>query len=315
MVLDQLKALSDPTRVVLMAIFFEFELTVNELVSVLGMGQSRISRHLKIMMDASLIKNRRDGLYMHYYYEESPENDICGLLSEKIRPFLTDELRSSCNRVLEERRERTRHFFNSIAEQWTELKRDIIGTIDINETVLQLLNRYSLLTVADLGCGDGEFSKLLTERYSKVIGVDNSPEMIRLARTRFQDDAVPDFRIGAIEHLPMRDNELDCALLILVLHHLSDPQAGLAEIHRTIRDDRYFVLVDFDRHEKSELHERYGDRWPGFSRDELHTMLETCGFSVLDYSGKPIAHDLNLHIYLAQKQNNVQQKETAWVQK
>ncbi|MFW5807742.1 MAG: ArsR/SmtB family transcription factor [Spirochaetota bacterium] len=309
MILEQLKALADPTRLTLLAVLFDYELTVNELVSVLGMGQSRVSRHLKILLDASLIRNRRDGLFIYYYYHESPESEICMMLQERIRPYLTGSLRKRCTDVLTERRERTKRFFNSIADKWTELKRDIIGSLDLYGSILSMLRSYDIRAIADLGCGNGDFCERLAGAYTTVIGVDNSPEMIRLACSRFDEQTAPDFRIGAIEHLPMRDNEVDCAVLILVLHHLSDPGEGLSEIRRTIRDGGYFVLVDFDRHDNRELHERYGDLWPGFTRNDLSKQLSACGFSVLDYSGYPVSHDLNIHLYLAKK-HNVIQKET-----
>ena len=63
------KALSDETRLRLTYVLERYELSVNELVSILEMGQSRVSRHLKILTEAGLLSSRRDGLWVFYSSE------------------------------------------------------------------------------------------------------------------------------------------------------------------------------------------------------------------------------------------------------
>ena len=154
-------------------------------------------------------------------------------------------------------------------------------------------------TGVDLGCGTGEVLELLRHNCSEVIGVDGSPRMLELARRRFgEDSAGVSLRIGELDHLPLRDGEADFACINLVLHHLSRPQDALREIARVVRPDGLLLVSDFDRHQQENMRAVYGDRWLGFTREDMDAMLRGAGFETVEYRREEVKLGLALHLVL-----------------
>jgi ubiquinone/menaquinone biosynthesis C-methylase UbiE len=280
------KALADETRLRLVHLFLHFELNVNEIVAILGMGQSRISHHLKILTDNRLITFRRNGLWTFY----SPVSKGDGhLFIEAIKylfaeePVFSKDL-AEAGRVLEKRSEETTRFFDSIAGNWGKLKREILGEVDLNALILE--NIPDTDTIVDIGCGTGDLAAGLKTKANHVIGVDKSPKMLEEARKRFEKDGKNiDLRIGELEHLPLRENEADTAVVNMVLHHLPDPEKSFREVHRVLKKGNTFIIVDLLPHRLEQMRNRCGDRWLGFSPEDIKKWLENNGFNIdkIDY--------------------------------
>jgi len=275
------KALADETRLRLVNLALNYELNVNEIVSTLKMGQSRISRHLKILTDSSILSSRKDGLMS--FYAASKEGtgreflDRVEYLLHKEPVFKSDL--DEAGKVMNERSMETERFFDSIAEDWEKLKKEILGDLDINELIMQHIPSRG--TLVDLGCGTGDLLVSLANKGEKVIGVEKSSRMLAEARLRFhgQDQKI-DLRIGELEHLPLGDGEADLAVTSMVLHHLPEPQKALAEINRILKKESLFVIVDLESHDLEKMRERFGDRWLGFKKEDIHTWLEEAGFQI-----------------------------------
>jgi ArsR family transcriptional regulator len=238
------------------------------------MGQSRISRHLKILSDSGLLACRRDGLWSFYRVPlEGPGrrflNAIAPLLREE--PFLKEDLERSAE-LLADGRNRNQRFFDALAPEWDRSRREILGDADLDAEILRRLP--SCAVAADLGCGTGALLQPMLQRARKVIGVDGAPRMLALARRRCAGAGeTVQLRLGELEHLPLRDGEADAAVLNLVLHHLRSPLAGLHEACRVLASGGLLLVTDFARHAREELRERFGDRWLGFSPAELEAGL------------------------------------------
>lgn len=301
--LRYLKALSDETRLRLALVLFHYELSVNELVSLLNMGQSRISRHLKILTEAGLLRSRRDGLWVFYSAEtEGQGHDFLG----SVITFMQDD--ASCrsdldmaSRIIEERALKTRQFFNEIADDWDEMNREILGDFSLPDVILHAMPE-DCGVAADLGCGTGEVLEHLRGTCRELIGVDDSPRMLELARRRFGDNMNGiSLRIGELDYLPLRDGEADFICINLVLHHLSRPSTSLAEIARVLHPGGLVLVTDFDQHNQESMRTIYGDRWLGFSLDELSSAMARTGLTIVDYRRQPVKKDLALHLILARK--------------
>lgn len=299
--LQYFKALSDETRLRLIHVLNRYELSVNELVSLLEMGQSRVSRHLKILAGAGLLTSRRDGLWV--FYAATREGDGRAFL-DSIGPFVAADMVMQADvdmagKIIEERALKTRQFFNSIAEDWDELNREVLGGFDLPGAVFSAMPKCNV--AVDLGCGTGSVLERMLQQSREVIGVDGSPRMLELARRRFveEGDRVS-LRIGDLEHLPLRDGEVDFACINMVLHHLSDPAAVLAEVRRVIRPGGFLMVTDFDRHNNERMRSDYGDRWLGFEAAALGGLLEEAGYVVSNLRHQPVAQGLALHLMLAQ---------------
>ena len=273
------KALSDETRLRLVHVLGNYELNVNELTTLLGMGQSRVSRHLKILAESGLVAARRDGLWV-FYSQGAGEGArlwaaLKGFINPDEEPFAGD-LRLA-RKILDEREVDTRHLFINLAEDWDRINREIMGDFDLTSAVLELMPPCH--TAADLGCGTGTVLAGLKSKARQLIGVDGSARMLELARRRFAGDDSVSLRIGELNHLPLADGEAQFACLNMVLHHLSNPDEALREIHRILTPGAYLVVTDFDKHELEAMRTEYGDRWLGFAPDEIRTILDRAGFA------------------------------------
>jgi len=305
MTLTYFKALSDETRLRLVHILLHYELSVNELVRILDMGQSRVSRHLKILTEAGLLTSRRDGLWVFYATPRTGEERE---FLRAVMPFShTDAaMRADLNmaaQILEERALKTRQFFNAIAEDWDELNREVLGAFDLPEAVCAAVPEGCGIAV-DLGCGTGGVLARLLPRAHGVIGVDGSARMLEICRRRFTPEDIADgrvsLRIGELSHLPLRDHEADFACINLVLHHLSDPAEGLREIRRIMPPGGRLFVADFLRHADETMRNRYGDRWLGFDETQLSVDLAAAGFAVLHCDRKPVDRSMTLLLLSAE---------------
>ncbi len=303
--LKALKALADETRLRLISVLFRYELSVNEIVSLMDMGQSRISRHLKILVDAGLLESRRDGLWV--YYSAVPSGEGRNFL-DSILPYALDMPTSRADldmavHILEERARKTRQFFNAIAEDWDALNREVLGDFDLPKSVHGKLPINCNIAV-DLGCGTGGVLEELRHGAKEVIGVDGSPRMLELARRRFADtggQGVVSLRIGELDHLPLRDAEVDFACINLVLHHISEPPIVIAEIRRILQKDGILLITDFAKHENETLRTEYGDRWLGFDTENLIDMVTSEGFAFVETEIIPVKQKLSIFQLILKK--------------
>lgn len=298
--LETLKSLADPVRLRIAAVLIDGELSVNELVELTGMGQSRISRHLKILTDSGVLQCRRDGLWAFYSASAAGEGQSF-LLS--ISSFLTDASfsadREKACAIRRARAEKSSRFFDKISGEWSSLKKLAIGEIDLDAEIVRRLDGYAV--AADLGCGSGELAKSIAMCHHRVIGVDSSAKMLDAAKRLFDADSLPsDFRMGQLEHLPMRDGEADAGVVAMALHHLPEPSSALAELFRVIRKGGIAVIADYDAHEREQMREKHYDLWLGFSKKELTRMTAAAGFSVAE-SKTLRGGELGVHIITANK--------------
>lgn len=297
MSLLKFKALADETRLRLAHILLHYELSVNELVQIMGMGQSRISRHLKILLEAGLLSSRRDGLWVFYSAPSSGQGREFLLA---LQPFFAnlpgsrDDLLSGAE-ILEERATRARQFFNRMAASWDDLNREVLGSFNLQDHVLQAVPANCQVAV-DLGCGTGAVLASLRDAASTLIGVDGSAAMLNECRQRLADSGGihASLRIGELSHLPLADHEANFACLNLVLHHLPVPAEAFREIRRILAHDGILFLTDFQRHTDESMRQRYGDHWLGFELYELEQYLAASGFRLLRTQTQPVGHNLSL---------------------
>jgi DNA-binding transcriptional ArsR family regulator len=296
------KALADETRLRLLNLLLRHELNVNEIVSVMNMGQSRVSRHLKILTDCGLLKSRRDGLCVFY---SAAGEGRGGRFNGQFREFLAadDELAgdyAGMKSVLDEGFREKARFFDSMAPDWNGVRRAIIGDVDILSEIAGRMGKCGV--AADLGCGTGELLPLLRQKAKIVIGVDKSPRMLEEAEKKlFQNGKGIELRIGEMEHLPMRDREAEAAVINMVLHYLESPAAALLEAGRVLGVGGQLIVVDLDKHQNEEMRKKYEHRWLGFSRKTIERWLSEAGFAPGDFTQFDAQSDLKLNMYVSVK--------------
>ncbi|MEE2658184.1 MAG: metalloregulator ArsR/SmtB family transcription factor [Candidatus Latescibacterota bacterium] len=278
------KALSDETRLRLVRLLAHGPLNVNEILSIMRMGQSRISRHLRILADAELASRRREGTWIYYQSSLDSDSDLVThtleLLGQHEReiPHFEEDIQG-LEAALESRRRQTRSFFDSVTAPHAVVPGDIDGTF-YREVALGLLPERSD-TVVDLGTGSGLMVPGLLERADQVIAIDSSSSMLDLAcKTAGTGAARCDFRLGDLEHLPVADGEAESVVACMVLHHVSDPASALSEAYRALRPGGEIAIVDLDQHESEIMRGELGDLWLGFRPTEMRRWLCKTGFGI-----------------------------------
>ena len=301
--LPYFKALADETRLRLLNVLHKHELNVNELVLILAMGQSRISRHLKVLSASGLLVWRREGLWVFYSVPlAGPAREYINAILPFIEgdPVLAPDLDMAAS-MIEERAHKTRQFFNTIAEDWDKLSREVLGDFDLAGAVARHIPDHPKPAVAaDLGCGTGNVLLAMLEKAKNVIGVDGSPRMLELARRRFTNQGGRvSLRIGDLSHLPLRDGEADVVSLNMVLHHVPSPVEILSEIRRVLARSGLLILTDFNSHNDERMRSEYGDHWLGFDRNALYSYLYRAGFETVFSELAPVERSLELHVIVA----------------
>ena len=295
--LPALKALADETRLRLFQLARVHELNVNEIVEAMGMGQSRISRHLKILSEAGLLVARRDGMWTFYRAATGPDaaRFAAAVGDPESGPFARDLARA--RRIRDERAKESRRFFDAVAGDWGVMKRSLLGDAALDPFILKHIPRCD--TVADLGCGSGDLFPLLRKKAGRVIGVDRAPRMLEEARRRHLAESRRgrlELRLGELEKLPVRDGEVDCAVICLALHHLPDPAAGIAEAARILKPGGTLIVVEWTAHNDETLRTRFQDRWLGFEPATLEKWLAGAGLIVQAKSILALPKDLNIQL-------------------
>ena len=280
------KALADETRLRLMRLLARGPLNVNEILGILRMGQSRVSRHLRILAEAGLVTSRREGTWI--YYERTADggsplvSDTLSLLDEHERglPHYEADVQR-LETAVERRREQTRSFFDSLSPG-DELRHGSLDGTYYRRVALSVLPPKSG-TIVDLGTGSGLMLPALLERAGRVIAVDSSTTMLDLARKSAGAEAHRcDFRLGDLEHLPVADGEADAVLACMVLHHVSAPPQALKEAGRALASGGELAVIDLARHTDESLRDQLADLWLGFQPDQMRRWLEAAGFEVIE---------------------------------
>lgn len=279
-IFDDLSTLADSTRSRMLLVLERHELTVSELCAVLQLPQSTVSRHLKTLADAGWVASRREGTSRFYSLaldDRAPAaQSLWALLREQVTGTpAADQDARRLKGVLGRRQAKSQEFFESAAGQWDRLRQDLYGRASHLLALPALLDERWV--VGDLGCGTGEVAATLAPFVARVIAVDRSTDMLQAARRRLREHPNVDVRRGELEALPIGDNELDAATLMLVLHHVPDPAAALSEAARVLRPGGRLLIVDMLPHDREEYRHQMGHVWLGLGDDQLRRLLIAAG--------------------------------------
>jgi len=285
--LKYLRALSDPTRLRIVALLEKDELSVNELQEITRMGQSRISTHLGLLQDSGLVQSRREGKRTFYKLNTVANGTVGEFVQLAIRGAkeLPDQGGDQINlkRILNRRHEQAQVFFNQVAGRFDRVYGPGRSWQAFGHLLLRILPP---LVVADLGAGEGLLSELLARRCKKVIAVDNSEKIVAFGAAKARKNNLKnlEFRLGDLQNPPVEPDSVDLVILSQALHHAQEPAKAIGSAGRILRSGGQVMILDLARHHFERAHELYGDRWLGFAESDLHRWLEAAAFKKIEIS-------------------------------
>jgi ubiquinone/menaquinone biosynthesis C-methylase UbiE/DNA-binding transcriptional ArsR family regulator len=281
---ETLALLADATRLRLLMLLKEQELSVVELQEILGMGQSRISNHLAHLRQAGLVRDRRAGKNSYYALGESRVlEDLSPIFTAAAREIPEIPRDATALKVaMAKRSDRAREYFNKLAGRFGR-------TYCPGRSWEAVANFLFLLVpesyvVADLGAGEGTLAQMLAKRAKRVIAVDNSEKMVEFGANLAREHGFNnlEYRLGDLENPPIPAGAVDVALLSQALHHAEHPQAAVEASHRILKRGGRVVILDLLQHQFEEARELYADRWLGFAEADLHGWMEAAGFREIE---------------------------------
>ena len=281
-IVKSLKLLADPTRLRLLLLLREEELSVVEIQEILGMGQSRISSHLAQLKAAKLVRDRRAGKNIYYGLasdHDGPFKEIIAASAAEIPESRHD--RTALNLVRRKRQDKAREYFNKLAGKFG---RSHCPGRSWKGFAHMLLALAGPIVVADLGAGEGTLSQMLARHARRVIAVDNSEKMVEFGASLAREHGFEnlEYRLGDLETPPIEAGTVDLAILSQALHHAVNPARAIAAAHAILKPGGRIAILDLLAHGFESARELYADLWLGFSEVQLDEMLRAAGFRDID---------------------------------
>jgi ArsR family transcriptional regulator len=300
-----LKAAGEATRLRILALLGQAELSVKDLTAILGQSQPRISRHLKLLADAGLIDRYPEGAWVFYRLVDDGAaarlvRDLLALVDPVDAGLARDRERLAA--VKREHADAAHGYFAANAGEWDTIRALHVAEDRVEAAILKGLGERHFTSLLDLGTGTGRMLELLAPLYDRAVGIDASPSMLSVARANLDAAGVGNaqVRLGDIYNLPLPRDAFDVVTIHQVLHFLDDPERALGEAARVLRPGGRMLIVDFAPHALEFLREEHAHRRLGFAADQVRQWIEARGLAlerVVDLPGP--RNKLNVTMWLA----------------
>jgi ubiquinone/menaquinone biosynthesis C-methylase UbiE/DNA-binding transcriptional ArsR family regulator len=280
-----LRAVAESTRVRILFVLSHGEFNVSELTQILGQSQPRVSRHLKLMVEAGLVSRHKEGNWVLFRLREE---GLGGALSRAIvdmLPALDHALMRDLARlesIRAQRAELAASYFSNNAANWEKLRSLHIREEDVESAILSIVGPGRIKTLVDLGTGTGRILELLAPQADQAIGIDASREMIAIARAKLEQNNLRQAQVrhGDIYALPFANGAADLVVIHQVLHYLDDPARALIEARRVLHPNGRLMVVDFAPHELEALRDEHAHRRLGISTEQITGWFNRAGLTL-----------------------------------
>ena len=273
--LNIMRALADPTRLRIVFLIRRLELSVGELVQILGQSQPRVSRHIRILDEAGIAARSKEGSWV--FLKPGPE-----LTSKRLEP-LFQGIDSSDARVLQRDLSKLEHvraarsdmaatYFADHASEWDSLRSLHVAECEVENAISAIVGTFPLGRVLDVGTGTGRMMELFSNAAKYFVAIDNSTEMLRLARAKLagmsaEAAAKVEIMLGDFNALPLNDQNFDTVIFHQVLHYAQHPERAISEAARVLAPSGRLMIVDFAAHDSEELRTVHAHARLGFEDD------------------------------------------------
>lgn len=294
--LSGLRAAAEPSRLRLLALCAHAELTVSELVQIIGQSQPRVSRHLKLLCEAGLLDRSREGTWAFYRLAERGRCAELARLLVDLMPLEDESLALDLERLEAVKRanaDRAAEYFRLNATKWDEVRSLHIAEARVEEALVSLLPESGLGDFLDIGTGTGRILELVGPRVEHGVGIDVSREMLAVARANLQEAGLRNCQVrqGDMYQLPFPGESFDAAVIHQVLHFASDPAEVIAEAARALKPGGRLVVVDFAPHGVEYLRDEQAHRRLGFDTREVSAWFRAAGLApgaTVELAGDPL---------------------------
>ena len=284
--LTLLRACAEQTRMRLLALAGRGAFCVMEFTEILGQSQPRLSRHLRLLVEAGALERVREGTNVWFTLPPGSDGLVQDLLARLPAedPVLEADRRQAA-RVLAERARVASESFRSHGVDWDEAQALALPVDAIDQAVLDAVGPTPG-RLLDIGTGTGRLLELLAPRVERGLGVDASRAMLALARSRLskREMAHCAVRQADMYRLPLPEGGFDTVVMQMILHYAEDPAAAITEAARMLRPGGRLLIVDLLRHDRADLLKRLAHRWPGFDDGVIAELLDGVGLT----PGRPL---------------------------
>jgi ubiquinone/menaquinone biosynthesis C-methylase UbiE len=277
-----LKAAGEETRLRVLALLAEAELTVSDLTDILRQSQPRISRHLKLLVEAGLIERFREGTWAFFRLAEHGGGaDVAHALLDRLNPAdpVIARDRDRLADVRAARAAAAQAYFREHAVEWDRIRNLHVADEAVEEAIRAALADKPFRSLLDLGTGTGRMLELFGPQLERGLGLDLSLDMLLLARDRLERAGLKhcSVRQGDLYDLPIAADSFDVVILHQVLHFLDDGARAIKEAARVLRPGGRLLVVDFAPHEQEFLREQFAHRRLGFAPETVTQWMTASG--------------------------------------
>lgn len=282
-----LKSLADPTRLRIMSMFRHGgDLTVSEIVRILGQSQPRVSRHLKLLTDASALDRIPEGSWV--FYRLGKQDGVMSVIDALLNNIPSDDStlqrdQERLERVKSDRDQAAAKYFSDNAVAWNSLRALHVDQEKVNAAIASLAISLPIHRLLDLGTGTGEMLHLFAPHIEMGEGIDLSRDMLAVARSKLEEDNLEHCRVrqGDLYALPFPDNTFDTIVVHQVLHFIDDVPGALNEAARVLVDGGQMLIADFAPHDIEDLRTSHQHRRLGFAENDFDETLKKSQLDVL----------------------------------
>jgi ubiquinone/menaquinone biosynthesis C-methylase UbiE/DNA-binding transcriptional ArsR family regulator len=281
-----LKAAAEATRLRILALLGEAELTVSDLTAILRQSQPRISRHLRLLVEAGLVQRFREGSWAFFRLGE--REDAAKLARELVARLDPDDAtlardRERLTAVRAQRASAAQTYFRRHAAQWDRIRKLHVADEAVEEAIVGALAEPPIRALLDLGTGTGRMLELFGPQIERGLGLDLSLDMLALARARLDRAALRhcSVRQGDIYDLALPKDSFDAVVIHQVLHFLDDGARAIHEAARVLRPAGRLLVVDFAPHDLEFLRDEHAHRRLGFAPETVTQWMKAAGLDVM----------------------------------
>jgi len=288
--LSVFSALADPTRLRIVLLLREMELAMGELAEVLGQSQPRVSRHVRILTEAGLVRRHREGAWVFVRAGPRAGPGLFALLADLGAG--EDPIAAERARLAHVRAERQRladQWFAQHAGEWDHLRALEGATAAVEARLVAAARCAPIGRLLDIGTGTARMLELLGPSAGLAAGIDRSPEMLRVARAKLDAAGLSrtEVRQADMAALPFADASFDTVTMHQVLHFADDPAAVLREAARVLAPGGQLLLVDYARHDREELRTRFRHVRLGFAGADIARWFADAGLRLVSETAEP----------------------------